>query len=106
MIEVRITLDEIDYNELAEVLVPYVAEHMEKKGGVVGLLGRKPGAMTVMARQALKTMSQKKKDEYVLKMLADHKSTVMKKLNSSIKGYVSGVRISDVQAYRLPEEDD
>lgn len=105
MIEVRITLDEIDYNELAEVLVPYIAEHMEKKGGVAGLLGRKPGAMTLMARQALKTMSQKKKDEYVLKMLSDHKSTVLKKLNGSVKNYVSGVRIADVQAYRLGDDD-
>ena len=105
MIEVRITLDEIDYDELAEYMIPYIAEKMEKKGGVAALMSRKPGAMTAMARQFLKTMNQKKKDEFVLKMLMDNKSTVLKKLNGSIREYVSGVRIQDVAAYRLPEED-
>ena len=104
MIEVRITLDEIDYDSLAEYLVPYVAENLEKKGGVAGFLGRKPGAMKVMARQALKAMSQQKKDECVLKLLQDHKGKAIRELNGLIKKKVSGVKIADVAAYRLPDE--
>ena len=104
MIEVRITLDEINYDELAEYLIPFIAEKMEKKGGFAALMGSKPGAMTVMAQQMLKTMSQKKKDELVLKMLTEYKSTVIEKLNDSVKKYVAGVNIGDVAAYRLPEE--
>ena len=104
MIEVRITLDEIDYDELTEYLVPYIAEKMEKKGGVAALMSRNPGAMAAMARQFLKTLDQKKKDEFVVKMLMDNKSTVLNKLNDSIHEYVSGVRIQGVEAYRLPKE--
>ncbi len=103
MIELRITLDEIDYDCLAEYLVPFVAEKMGDKGGMGGLLSRSPAAMSMMVKTTLKTMDQKKRDELMLKLLTEHKDKVLQKLNGSIRKRVSGVRLSDIAAYRLPD---
>lgn len=103
MIELRITLDEIDYDRLAEYLVPLVAEKMGDKGGMGGLLSRSPAAMSMMVKKTLKNMNQKKRDEFMIKLLTEHKGSVLKKLNGSIGKRVSGVRLSDIAAYRLPD---
>ena len=66
MIEVRLVLDEIDYDLLAERLLPLAADKMEEKGGVLGLLGRNREGLGGVARHLLKTMSQEKRDELLL----------------------------------------
>ena len=70
MIELKILVDDIDYNSLTELLVPLLAEKLEKdgKGGILGgvLSGNRNMAVS-MARTLLNTMPQAKKDELLQK---------------------------------------
>ena len=61
MIELKILVDDIDYNSLTELLVPLLAEKLEKdgKGGILGgVLSGNRGMAVSMARTLLNTMPQ------------------------------------------------
>ena len=60
MIELKILIDELDYDSIADYLIPALAESMakERKGGVLGgVLAGNPEVFTSMARTLLHTMS-------------------------------------------------
>ena len=103
MIEVRILLDDIDYDALAELLLPLIAEKLEEKGGFMALLGRNKDGMAGVARHLLKTMSQEKRDEFLLQLLQEKKSLVLKKANEKAAQLRTGVRIADVSANKVNE---
>ena len=70
MIELKILIDELDYDSIADYLIPALAESMakERKGGVLGgVLAGNPEVFTSMARTLLHTMSQEKRDELLQK---------------------------------------
>ena len=96
MIELRIVLDEIDYDCLAELLLPLIAEKMEQKGGILALLGKNKDGLTGMARQLLKSMSQEKKDEFLLQLLAEKKGLILQKANDKAESMNAGVKVIDL----------
>ena len=103
MIEVRILLDDIDYDALAELLLPLIAEKLEEKGGFMALLGRNKDGMAGVARHLLKTMSQEKRDEFLLQLLQEKKTLVLKKANEKAAQLRTGVRIADISASKVNE---
>ena len=103
MIEVRILLDDIDYDALAELLLPLIAEKLEEKGGFMALLGRNKDGMAGVARHLLKTMSQEKRDEFLLQLLQEKKPLVLKKANEKATQLRTGVRIADISANKVNE---
>jgi len=65
MLELRILVDDIDYDSIAEYLIPAVAEKLrrEEKGGILGnVLAGNPDVAASVARTVLGTMSQEQKD--------------------------------------------
>ena len=69
MLELKILIDDIDYNSVTELLVPLLAEKLEKdgKGGILGnVLAGNTNMAVSMARTLLNTMPQEKKDELVV----------------------------------------
>ena len=82
MIELKILVDDIDYNSLTELLVPLLAEKLEKdgKGGILGgvLSGNRNMAVS-MARTLLNTMPQAKKDELVVQLINKNRDKLLQK---------------------------
>ena len=101
MIEVRILLDDIDYDSLVELLLPLVAEKLEEKGGLMALLGRNKDGMAGVARHLLKTMSQEKRDEFLLQLLQEKKALVLKKANEKAGQLKAGVTVADISARKV-----
>ena len=103
MIEVSILLDDIDYEALVELLLPLVAEKLEAKGGFMALLGRNKDGMAGVARQLLKTMSQEKRDEFLLQLLQEKKELALKIANKKADQLRAGVTIKDISACKVEE---
>ena len=101
MIEVRLVLDEIDYDLLAERLLPLAADKMEEKGGVLGLLGRNRDGLGSVARHLLKTMSQDKRDELLLQLLSEKKQTILAKANQKAAEEKLGVKVLDASVRKI-----
>ena len=82
MLELKILIDDVDYNSLTELLVPLLAEKLEKdgRGGILGgvLSGNRNMAVS-MARTLLNTMPQEKKDELVVQLLTRNRDKLLQK---------------------------
>lgn len=101
MIEVRFVIDEIDYDLLAERLLPLAADKMEEKGGLLGMLGRNREGLGGVVRHLLKTMSQEKRDEFFLQLLNEKKQVILTKANQKAAEEMLGIRILDASAQKI-----
>ena len=101
MIEVRVLLDDIDYDSVVELIAPLAAEKLTAKGGVLGLLGRNTENLSGVVRQVLKTMSQEKKDEFLLQLLEEKKDVVVSKANKFAAKKGAGVKVLDISGRRV-----
>ena len=101
MFEVKILVDEIDYDALVDWIAPLAAEKMEEKGGVLGLLGRNREGLIGVARQLLKTMSQEKRDEFLLQLLMEKKELIIQKANEKSQSEELGVRAIDLTVKKI-----
>ena len=69
MIEIKLLVNDIDYEKTAETLLPALAEHMRENGGALSALSglfSMPGSFgTVSAKAILSKMSPSSKDELI-----------------------------------------
>lgn len=82
MLELKILIDDIDYNSVTELLVPLLAEKLEKdgKGGILGnVLAGNTNMAVSMARTLLNTMPQEKKDELVVQLVTKNRDKLLQK---------------------------
>ena len=104
MIELKILVDNIDYDSLADVLVPLVTEKMKdgEKGGILGgILAKNPAAATAMAHTLLKTMSQEKKDELLVELAAKHRDKLLGKGRGLLNKRGIRLELCDISAKKL-----
>ena len=104
MIELKILIDELDYDSIADYLIPALAESMakERKGGVLGgVLAGNPEVFTSMARTLLHTMSQEKRDELLVQQLNKNRDKLLQK--GGALAAKNGVRLQlcDVAAKKI-----
>ena len=82
MLELKILIGDVDYNSLTELLVPLLAEKLEKdgRGGILGgILAGNQDMAVGMARTLLNTMPQEKKDELVVQLLTRNRDKLLQK---------------------------
>ncbi len=104
MIEVTILVDNLDYESIADYLVPALAEKMQKegKGGILGnVFANNADMATSMARTILDKMPQDKKDELVVQLLNKNRDKLLKKATSIAAKKNVGVQICDVSARKF-----
>ena len=89
MIELRLTLDGIDYEELLPLLVPAIIKKpVAAKATVIG------------AKAFLKTKTQSERDAFAAKILLDHKERIIASLNAKLekKGIKGKIKDIDTKA--------
>ena len=104
MLELRILVDDIDYDSIAEYLIPAVAEKLrrEEKGGILGnVLAGNPDVAASVARTVLGTMSQEQKDQLLVQLVTKNREKLLDKGNQAARSRGIGVQLCDV-AVRKP----
>ena len=104
MIELKILVDDIDYNSLTELLVPLLAEKLEKdgKGGILGgVLSGNRGMAVSMARTLLNTMPQAKKDELVVQLINKNRDKLLQKGRALTAKNGVRLQLCDVAAKKI-----
>ena len=89
MLELRILVDDIDYDSIAEYLIPAVAEKLrrEEKGGILGgVLAGNPDVAASVARTVLGTMSQEQKDQLLVQLVTKNREKLLDKGNQAAAG--------------------
>lgn len=104
MLELKILIDDIDYNSVTELLVPLLAEKLEKdgKGGILGnvLVGNTNMAVS-MARTLLNTMPQEKKDELVVQLVTKNRDKLLQKGRELAAKNGVRLQLCDIAAKKL-----
>lgn len=80
MIELKILIDEIDYDSVADFLVPLLVEKLKKEDrtGLFGsVLSGNSAMASNMARGLLEKLPQEKKDELVVQMLTKNRDKLL-----------------------------
>ena len=101
MLELRILVDDIDYDSIAEYLIPAVAEKLrrEEKGGILGnVLAGNPDVAASVARTVLGTMSQ---DQLLVQLVTKNREKLLDKGNQAVRSRGIGVQLCDVAVRKL-----
>lgn len=79
MLELRIQVDDIDYENAAEGLIPLLAEQLSKENSnpLIKAFASSQGAVTGAAKAMLKVLTQKQKDELVIKCFNSNKAKLI-----------------------------
>ena len=104
MLELKILIDELDYDSIAEFLIPALAESMarEQKGCVLGgVLANNPEMLTSMARKLLGTMSQEKRDELLVQLINKNRDKLLEKGTRAAGEKWIRVRLCDLTARKF-----
>lgn len=100
MIELTIKIDHIDYNDLAELLLPMLMDQLPTDG-LAGRLLRSPDKAQSLVRELLSRMPQSQKDELLVKYLNQNSGKVMGKLEQLTAKNGVSVKLNDVHAKTL-----
>ena len=104
MIELKVLIDDVDYDSVAEFLIPLLAESMgrEQKGGILGgVLAGNPEMIPSMARKLLHTMTQDKRDELLVQLVNKNRDKLLEKGRKAAEEKGIDVRLCDVTARKF-----
>ncbi len=104
MIELKVLIDDLDYDSIAEFLIPTLAESMAKdqKGGILGgVLAQNSEVMTSMARTLLGTLTQEKRDELLVQLLNKNREKLLQKATKAAAEKGIQVKLCDLTARKF-----
>lgn len=101
MLEIRAVIDDLDYDSLADFLVPILAEKLEEKGGFRALIAKNKDALSGVAKQLLSSMSQEKKDELLLQLLCEKKGLLLAKANDAVAHRGIRAKVLDLEVKKI-----
>lgn len=101
MIEIKMTVDDVDYEEILETLYPLLEERLYNKIEnplLAGLLSKMKGLPMVTIKAMLKTLPQKTKDELVVLCLNYYKENIVRMLTDTLERHGIPLNIQDMEA--------
>ncbi|MBP3493443.1 MAG: hypothetical protein J6J83_02395 [Oscillospiraceae bacterium] len=101
MFEIRVVVDEVDYHKLADFLLPIIADSLEAKGGVLSILAKNRNSLSVFVKQTLDSMSQEKKNEFLLQLFSEKKGLALTKINEKAAKENLGVKLLDINVKQI-----
>ena len=100
--ELKLLVDEVDYDSLAETLLPLVQDKLRDSGGMLGgMLSGSPEMAAAMARTALRAMSQEKKDELLVQLVTKNRDKLLQKGGELAEKNGIKLHLYDVSARRI-----
>ena len=106
MIEIKMTVDDVDYEEILETLYPLLEERLYNKIEnplLAGLLSKMKGLPMVTIKEMLKTLPQKTKDELVVLCLNYYKENIVRMLTDTLERHGIPLNIQDMEAVCVEE---
>ena len=83
MIDVKISVNNVDYEAALDTLLPVLLEHLSKKSEnafLVSVLSKTKGVSSIAAKAALKALTQDTRDELAVACLNHYKEDIQRLL--------------------------
>lgn len=98
--EIKIKIDNVDYDALADLMMPMLIDHLsnDKDDVVTRLMLLSQGFTESAVKKLLARMSQEKKDELLVKLINKNKPKIMGMLMDMAASKGIRVSVNDVEA--------
>lgn len=98
--EIKINVDNIDYESLAELMMPMLLDHMSKDDEdlMSRLMLLSQGFTSSTVKLILSRMSQERKDELLIRMINKNKPRIMKFISDMAESQGIRMDVVDVEA--------
>ncbi len=98
--EIKINIDDIDYDSLAELMMPMLLDHMssDNEDLMSRLMLLSQGFTASTVRAILSKMSQEKKDELLIRMINRNKPRIMQFITDMASSQGIRMTVNDVEA--------
>ena len=109
MIEIKIAIDEVDYEGALETLYPVLAEYLSEKTEnslLAGILSRTKGFPVKAVKAGLKTLPQDTKDELAVLCLNHYKEKIVDSLVNILGKHGILLKVLDMEMECGKEPDD
>jgi hypothetical protein len=100
VMEIKINIDDIDYDSLAELMMPMLLDHMssDNEDLMSRLMLLSQGFTASTVRAILSKMSQEKKDELLIRMINRNKPRIMQFITDMASSQGIRMTVNDVEA--------
>lgn len=102
MLEFKLTLDEVDYSELINFIMPYVKWEEMNVPTVLKQLAMSPGASAAISK-FLKIMPKDKQDELVIYLIEKNKDRVIAAIHRAAENRNVHVKVADFSVTNQPD---
>lgn len=100
MIEIKIAVDEVNYEEALETLYPILADRLTEKMRnplLAGILSKTKGLSLSAVKAALKTLPQETKDELAVLCLNHYKEKIVRVLTDTLTEQGISLKVQEIE---------
>lgn len=104
MIKLEIIIDNIEYGEIAEKVIPIVLQKLSEKedrSRLVKILSNVNGLSNKVAKVTLSLLSQDCKDDLAVYFLSDYKEEIVDYANQFIKANQIAIEVSEINIEKI-----
>lgn len=101
MLEIKLLISDLDYDAVADLVLPAVSDKLTQKGGVVGKLAGSKESLSRMAHSFLASKGQDERDQLAADIAMKKQSLIMEKAADFAKEKGLGVQIRDISVRKI-----
>lgn len=99
MLEIKLCVDDVDYEALLDCLAPFIGDALKEKGGIAALAGKKPNFLRDMGKLFLKAKGSTGAEEMIVQLARNNNELCTEKIEglATKNGIKLHVRTLDVK---------
>lgn len=101
MLEVKILLSDLDYDDVADLVVPLVSDRLAAKGGLVGKIAGKKEELLKAVHKFLSQKDQNERDQFLADLVAKKRSLIIEKAAGFAETKGVKVQICDITVKKI-----
>ena len=101
MLEVKILLSDLDYDDVADLVVPLVSDRLAAKGGLIGKIAGKKEELLKAVHKFLSQKDQNELDQFLADFVAKKHSLIIEKAAGFAETKGVKVQICDITVKKI-----
>ena len=101
MLEVKILLSDLDYDDVADLVVPLVSDRLAAKGGLIGKIAGKKEDLLKAVHKFLSQKNQDERDQFFFFFFTKKRSLILEKAADFAEKKGVKVQICDISVKKI-----
>ena len=101
MLEVKILLSDLDYDDVADLVVPLVSDRLAAKGGLIGKIAGKKEELLKAVHKFLSQKNQDERDQFLAELVTKERSLIIEKAADFAEKKGVKVQICDISVKKI-----